>query len=284
MPNWRKVVTSGSDATLNSLTVTSGITGSLLGTSSYALTASFLLGTIESASYATTASYINRLNQDVYITGSLVVSGSGATIQLYGDKLVVHAVVGDEGGEILLGKPVTNSNLTGSGITIDAYQNKIRFFEQGGAARGAYIDLTACVGGVGTNLLSGGGGVTLNGGTNVNNRLVTATGTSPELNGESNLTFDGTTLAVTGNVSATSLTGSLFGTASYAVTASYIDPLFISASAAASGFGGATVSASYAATASYYQESDPIFVAVSASFATTASLNSFTSSYISASS
>jgi hypothetical protein len=80
------------------------------------------------------------------------------------------------------------------------------------------------------------------------------------------------------------ITGSLYGTVSEAITASYISPTFISASAAASGFGGATVSASYAATASYYQESDPIFVAVSASFATTASLNSFTSSYISASS
>jgi hypothetical protein len=106
---------------------------------------------------------------------------------------------------------------------------------------------------------------------------------------------------ITGSLSVSQgITGSLFGTASFATTASYISPTFISASAAASGFGVAAVSASYAATASYYngsvitasysvtasyyQESDPIFVAVSASFATTASLNSFTSSYISASS
>ena len=41
MPNWKKVITSGSDATLNSLTVTSGVTGSLFGTSSYAITASY---------------------------------------------------------------------------------------------------------------------------------------------------------------------------------------------------------------------------------------------------
>jgi hypothetical protein len=39
MPNWRKVITSGSDASLNTLTVVNGITGSLLGTASYALTA-----------------------------------------------------------------------------------------------------------------------------------------------------------------------------------------------------------------------------------------------------
>lgn len=40
-----------------SLIVTAGITGSLFGTSSYALTASLLLGSVVSASYASTASY-----------------------------------------------------------------------------------------------------------------------------------------------------------------------------------------------------------------------------------
>ena len=46
MPNWKKVITSGSDAALNSLLVTNGITGSLLGTASYAtnaLSASYAL-------------------------------------------------------------------------------------------------------------------------------------------------------------------------------------------------------------------------------------------------
>ncbi len=76
-----------------------------------------------------------------------------------GGKLSVVASSGDEGGEIFLAQPQTNTTLSG-GITIDAYQNKIRFFEQGGSARGAYIDLTACTGGAGTNLLSGGGGAT----------------------------------------------------------------------------------------------------------------------------
>ena len=36
MPNWKKVIVSGSDASLNSLNVTAGITGSLLGSASYA--------------------------------------------------------------------------------------------------------------------------------------------------------------------------------------------------------------------------------------------------------
>lgn len=74
-------------------------------------------------------------------------------------KLSVLASSGEEGGEIFLAKPQTSSTLNG-GVTIDVYQNKIRFFEQGGNARGAYIDLTAAGNAASTNLLSGGGGAT----------------------------------------------------------------------------------------------------------------------------
>ncbi len=76
-----------------------------------------------------------------------------------GGKLSVVASSGDEGGEIFLAQAQTNSTLSG-GVTIDVYQNKIRFFEQGGDARGAYIDLTAAGNSASTNLLSGGGGAT----------------------------------------------------------------------------------------------------------------------------
>jgi hypothetical protein len=69
-----------------------------------------------------------------------------------GGKLIVLPVGGDEGGEILLDKP-PNGTL-GGGVTIDAYQDKLRIFEQGGTARGVYIDLTQAAGGVGTNLLN----------------------------------------------------------------------------------------------------------------------------------
>ena len=70
MPNWKKVIVSGSDASLNSLNVSNGITGSLFGTASYAI----------SASFASTASYVNPLNQIVQITGSLGISGSTGTL------------------------------------------------------------------------------------------------------------------------------------------------------------------------------------------------------------
>lgn len=56
MPSWKKIITSGSNATLNSLYAPS-ITGSLLGTASFAI----------SASYALTASYSNNLQ----ISGSI---------------------------------------------------------------------------------------------------------------------------------------------------------------------------------------------------------------------
>jgi hypothetical protein len=60
---------------------------------------------------------------------------------------------GDEGGEMLLVKPATNTSIAGTGVTIDIWQNRLRIFEQGGSTRGAFIDLTACNNGVLTNLL-----------------------------------------------------------------------------------------------------------------------------------
>lgn len=71
-------------------------------------------------------------------------------------NLISNNSAGDEGGEILLAKPQTNTSIAGVGVTIDVYQNKLRIFEEGGASRGAYIDLTAASAGVATNLLAGG--------------------------------------------------------------------------------------------------------------------------------
>ena len=100
------------------------------------------------------------LNQEIQFNDSGVLgANSGLSFNkssgIFSTKLIsVTNSVGDEGGEILLAKPSTNTTLVGTGITIDAFQNKIRFFEQGGSARGAYIDLTECAGGAGTNLLN----------------------------------------------------------------------------------------------------------------------------------
>ena len=59
--------------------------------------------------------------------------------------------IGDEGGEIFLNKPATNTSIN-TGVTVDIYQNKLRIFESGGSARGAYIDITGLEAGVATNL------------------------------------------------------------------------------------------------------------------------------------
>ena len=69
--------------------------------------------------------------------------------------LYSNASAGDEGGQIVLEKPVTNTTLA-SPVVIDIYQNKIRFFEYGGTNRGYYIDISGGGASAGTNLVSGG--------------------------------------------------------------------------------------------------------------------------------
>jgi hypothetical protein len=73
MPSWKRVITSGSDASLNTLTVTNGVTGSLEGTASFAVSASWAPSvTIDTSSFATTGS--NQFNDSQSISGSLNVS------------------------------------------------------------------------------------------------------------------------------------------------------------------------------------------------------------------
>lgn len=72
-----------------------------------------------------------------------------------GQNLVSNFSSGDEGGEITLNKPVTNTSINTS-VTIDVWQNRLRIFETGGSNRGAFIDLSAATSGVGSNLLTGG--------------------------------------------------------------------------------------------------------------------------------
>jgi hypothetical protein len=85
MPNWKKIIVSGSDAALNSLNVATNVvaqsfTGSLFGTASYAANANFLDGR-DSSVFATTAS--NQFNGNQTITGSLtVITGSAIELQV----------------------------------------------------------------------------------------------------------------------------------------------------------------------------------------------------------
>ena len=84
MPNWKKVIVSGSDASLNSLNVNTYIsastfsgkfTGSLQGSSSYALTSSYVQNAqtasyVVSASYAVTASNAITASYALYAASS----------------------------------------------------------------------------------------------------------------------------------------------------------------------------------------------------------------------
>jgi len=84
------------------------------------------------------------INSNTEITGTFTVGGGG--------KIIATSMGGDEGGEILLGKPATNTTIAGDGVTIDVFQNRLRIFEQGGSVRGAYLDITSLGTGVSTKL------------------------------------------------------------------------------------------------------------------------------------
>ena len=129
-------------------------------TSSMILSASFTVFTGSAVEFQVTNTGVkignaltdtHQITGSLRITGSLIVSASGATIELYGSKIIAGTVGGDEGGEILLGQPQTNTTLAG-GITIDSYQNRLRFFEQGGNARGGFIDITSLANSATTDL------------------------------------------------------------------------------------------------------------------------------------
>jgi len=110
MPNWKKLLVSGSDASLNSLTVVNGITGSLFGTSSWAV----------SASNALTASSVNPLNQNVSINGALNVTGSfnvsGSTGNVFTANIDTIVFTGSlsQSGSVNVNGTITATSFTGS--------------------------------------------------------------------------------------------------------------------------------------------------------------------------
>jgi hypothetical protein len=124
------------------------------------------------------------------LTASSTITATGI---VSGSELTSSNAIGDEGGQINLAK-APNGTIAG-GVTIDVYQNKLRFFVQGGDTRGAYIDLSATSAGVATNLLTGGSGTT-------SNALTIGTGLSgTSFNGSSAVTIaiDSTVVTLTGS-------------------------------------------------------------------------------------
>lgn len=86
-------------------------------------------------------------------SGPLTYTGDfRATGLVSGNELSSTQSSGNEGGQVNLAIPASGTTLVGS-VTIDVFQNQLRFF-QGDSAKGAYIDLTAAASGVGSNLLN----------------------------------------------------------------------------------------------------------------------------------
>jgi hypothetical protein len=119
--------------------------------------------TTAQAAFDKANTYPGNSNQVLYKNSSNVLTSSsglvydGVSLKVNGN-LESTFQSGDEGGEIFLNKSVNNTTLT-TGVSIDVYQNKLRFFETGGSNRGVYIDMAnGAAGGIGTNLLSPTGG------------------------------------------------------------------------------------------------------------------------------
>ena len=94
-----------------------------------------------------------------FSSGLTATTVSGGTVTSSGDVTAAGVLkstqsVNDEGGEVQLSTPQTNTTLSGGSVNIDIYQNRIRIFEAGGSNRGAYIDITQANTGVGSDLLN----------------------------------------------------------------------------------------------------------------------------------
>jgi len=100
---------------------------------------------------------------ELIIKNGLIVSGSVTSSSTITAAQHIEAQVnlksmyqaGDEGGEIFLNVPATNTTIN-SGVNIDVYQNKLRFWENGGANRGYYLDIPSGSNSVGTSLIPSG--------------------------------------------------------------------------------------------------------------------------------
>jgi hypothetical protein len=137
MPNWKKVIVSGSDASLNYLNVTNGvtITGSLNVTGS------------------TTQIGNNNLFGNTTLSGSIIISGSEgttpSTIQIYGDTA--------QTGRIRLNPVSTNidTSLSASYIYVSGSTDDL-YFSQNGRGYSNVTRLRWLEGNVNTGLLYGG--------------------------------------------------------------------------------------------------------------------------------
>jgi len=144
MPNWKKVLTSGSDAALNTLTVSNGITGSLLGTASFASTASF----------SSTASFINVTGSNVFVQGGNSF-GAGAVLGTNDNQSLILETSGSARLTIT-NAGIARFSRTGSGNLVELYDNNnnivTRFLNNGQAVYTEAVTIPYLIGGLGGTL------------------------------------------------------------------------------------------------------------------------------------
>jgi hypothetical protein len=162
-----------------------------------ALPNGLISGSSQLPTLATTGS--NSFNGNQTITGSLSMR----------DILYVGTGSGDEGGEIQLASPQTNTSLTNK-VIVDVYQNRLRLWEGGVNGRGVYIDLSKAPAGNAGELIWKASGM-VNAGTFVTLDNIKATVTSGSPYG---LSIAAVSTTFSANISAYhAYTGGIAGTA-----------------------------------------------------------------------
>ena len=153
MPAWKKVIVSGSDAILNSLIVTNGvtITGSLSTTGSNTLIGSTTLTGSLNISGSTTQIGNNTLLGNTTLSGSIIISGStgDSSVQVYGN--MTHD------GYVRFNPVSTNidTSISASYIYVSGSTNDL-YFSQNGSGYNNVTRLRWLEGNLYTGLLHGG--------------------------------------------------------------------------------------------------------------------------------
>jgi hypothetical protein len=63
--------------------------------------------------------------------------------QIVSGTLNIATNSGDEGGEITLGKALTNTTIAGNNVILDVFRDRVRIFEEGGSSRGAFLNVVS---------------------------------------------------------------------------------------------------------------------------------------------